>query len=153
MYLISHRGNIEGKTKWENHPNYIQEAINEGFDVEIDVWFVDDKLYLGHDSPQYKIDHDFLINDKLWCHAKNIESLQIMNKYKNIHYFWHQEDSFTLTSKGIIWQYPINKVYDNSIFLMPENFNDGKIENIELSKGICSDYIKKYKYLSDTFIV
>ena len=81
MYLISHRGNIEGKTKWENHPNYIQEAIEEGFDVEIDVWFVDNKLYLGHDLPQYEIDHDFLINDKLWCHAKNIESLQIMNKY------------------------------------------------------------------------
>ena len=24
----------------------------------------------------------------------------------NCHYFWHQEDDYTITSKGIIWAYP-----------------------------------------------
>jgi hypothetical protein len=38
MYLISHRGNINGiqKSK-ENDPNYINKAIESGFDVEVDV--------------------------------------------------------------------------------------------------------------------
>ena len=41
MKFISHRGNINGKNEsMENHPLAIQTALNAGFDVEIDVWFV-----------------------------------------------------------------------------------------------------------------
>ena len=40
MILISHRGNIDGVNKLkENKINYINEAIKNGFDVEIDVWY------------------------------------------------------------------------------------------------------------------
>ena len=47
MILISHRGNINGKnTEKENHPSYIDEAIKGEYDVEIDVWYVDEKLWL-----------------------------------------------------------------------------------------------------------
>ena len=36
---IAHRGNTRGpKPEKENDPEYILQAINEGFDVEIDVW-------------------------------------------------------------------------------------------------------------------
>ena len=42
MILISHRGNINGKFKsWENEPTYIDKAISEGYDVEVDVWYKD----------------------------------------------------------------------------------------------------------------
>ena len=38
MKLISHRGNINGKIeKFENNPNYIDTAIEQGYDVEIDL--------------------------------------------------------------------------------------------------------------------
>lgn len=143
MILISHRGNLLGKTKFENDPYYILDALKEGYDVEIDVWYVNNVLYLGHDKPEYKIKLDFLNNNKLWCHAKNYEALNIMFK-NNIHCFWHENDKFTLTSKKFIWQYPSENVYKNSIFLMPEYF-----ENINISdvKGICSDFIYKYKNL------
>ena len=47
MKLISHRGNINGPNKTEeNSPEHILNAINNGYDVEIDVWFIDDKWYL-----------------------------------------------------------------------------------------------------------
>ncbi len=141
MYLISHRGNLMGKTNYENEPDYILNAIDEGFDVEIDVWMQNNKLYLGHDSPQYQIPISFLHHEKLWCHAKNYEALDYM-LHNNIHCFWHQNDNFTITSKGYIWQYPNEKKYKNSIFLMPEHFNDIEMKDI---KGICSDYIFKYK--------
>lgn len=139
MYRIAHRGNLEGKTKWENKPEYIEEALKEGFDVEIDVWYIDGKIMLGHDKPEYLVYFDFFGKTGLWCHAKNYKALEFM-LYNNIHCFWHENDIFTLTSKGFIWQYPSEIVYENSIFLMPENF-EIEIKNI---RGVCSDFIKNY---------
>ena len=41
MKLIAHRGNVNGPNPdKENHTDYINEAIILGYDVEIDVWFV-----------------------------------------------------------------------------------------------------------------
>jgi hypothetical protein len=140
MFLISHRGNINGadQTK-ENSTSYILKAIDLGYDVEIDVWFINNSFYLGHDQPQYKINHDFLINEKLWCHAKNINALIEMNNYP-IHYFWHDKDDFTLTSKNYIWAYPSKNVNKNTIIVLPEIYNSNVFE----CKGVCSDYIIRY---------
>ena len=78
MILISHRGNLNGKNKErENEPLYIIEATEKGYDVEIDVWWKEDRFYLGHDEPYYKVNINFLQNRKFWCHAKNIEALDI----------------------------------------------------------------------------
>ena len=65
MYLIAHRGNINGKNKSkENSPSYILDAIKQGYDVEIDLWVDNDDFWLGHDEPQYKINIDFLSKSK-----------------------------------------------------------------------------------------
>lgn len=141
MILISHRGNIDGKIpEYENNPNYIQAALELGYDVEVDVWFVDGKFMLGHDKPQYETDYKFLMNEKLWCHAKSLDALFEMKKYA-IHYFWHETDTVTLTSKNYVWAYPGKQPIKGSIACMPELEND----NVLLCKGICSDYIKRYK--------
>ena len=82
MILISHRGNINGRFEdWENKPEYIEDALRLGYDVEVDVWFVDGKFMLGHDEPQYETDYKFLMNEKLWCHAKHLDALFEMKKY------------------------------------------------------------------------
>lgn len=135
MILISHRGNLDGKSSFENHPEHIQEALLQDFDVEIDVWWIDGEYWLGHNNPQYQIDENYLENPKFWCHAKNIEGLHKMIQNKNIHCFWHQEDDVTLTSKGYIWTYPNKKLTPKSIAVLPE----GVIE--EEIAGFCSDYI------------
>jgi hypothetical protein len=146
MRLISHRGNINGPNPVrENSPYYIMEALTEGYDVEIDVWLINGELFLGHDEPQYKIDATWLIDraSKLWVHCKNIDALIYLKKCEqNINYFWHQEDDVTITSLGFFWTYPGKQLTNNSIAVMPEikNFND-----IDISYGICSDVIKKYK--------
>ena len=102
MIFISHRGNINGiNKKYENNPTYIQSAINKGYYVEIDVWYKN-AFFLGHDRPQFKVSQKFLENKKFWCHAKNIEALEKLQKLKT-KYFWHQEDDYTLTSNGYIW--------------------------------------------------
>ena len=92
MILISHRGNINGKNSdRENSIEYIEEALDMGYNVEIDVWVIDNKFYLGHDNPLYEVDFLFLINNKLWCHAKNLEALLKMKNY-DINCFWHEND-------------------------------------------------------------
>jgi len=108
MLIISHRGNLNGKNiKLENHPDYIIRAIKSGYQVEIDVWYDDNKFILGHDEPQYSINLDFLKNNFLWCHAKNLDAFNNLLKNK-IHCFWHENDKCTLTSRGIPWCYPNN---------------------------------------------
>lgn len=143
MKFISHRGNIRGKiTELENSPDYIDKALNEGYDVEVDIWYENNNLYLGHDYGQYLIDLDWLFrrSTKLWCHAKNGEALYHMWKH-NFHSFWHQEDDFTLTSRGFIWTYPKGLLYSNSICVLPELGHIGEFN----CYGVCSDYIKNYK--------
>tara|TARA_B100000519_G_C14213418_1_gene423751 strand:+ start:363 stop:797 length:435 start_codon:yes stop_codon:yes gene_type:complete len=144
MKLISHRGNINGKKpKLENMPEYIDKALDLGYDVEIDVWYTDG-FWLGHDEPQYKTDVEYLSKPGLWCHAKNNDALFELSKNADriMQYFWHQEDDFTLTSQGYLWTYPGKKLYPNSICVLPELV---KHVNITNCYGICSDEIERYR--------
>jgi len=138
MFLISHRGNLNGKCDEENHPDHIDMALAQGFDVEIDVWKVLDEYYLGHDEPQYKVSMNFLKNEKLWCHAKDIEALYDMNK-EGVHCFWHQTDDVTLTSKGYLWTYPEKGLTKNSIAVLPKEID----KNLNCY-GVCTDEVVRW---------
>ena len=149
MILIAHRGNRKGiQNNNENHPEYLLSAINEGFDVEIDVRVLNNKIFFGHDEAQYEIKIEW-INQHLsncWFHAKNLECLLFFNNYKfrinkKINFFWHDKDSYTLTSQGFIWAYPGEKGGEKSIAVLPE-INKTNIKKFE---GICSDFIAAYK--------
>ncbi len=148
MILISHRGNLNGKIEeYENYPPYIDSAIKSGYDVEIDVWFKNDEWWLGHDEPQHKISTEWLEErqDKLWIHCKNVEAVvefESGNKhYNGFNFFWHENDTLTLTSLSFIWVYPGKQPIKGSIAVMPEIYND----DISQCSGICSDYIQNYK--------
>jgi hypothetical protein len=56
---------------------------------------------LGHNIPQYKIYMDFLKDDQFWCHAKSLETLTFLLE-NDIRCFWHERDSYSLTSDGWI---------------------------------------------------
>ena len=143
MIKISHRGNLYGSNELkENSPDYIVDAINAGFDVEIDFRVINNKMYLGHDEPIYEIDHTFLnlYVKKLWIHCKNLEALDLvmsMPKYYNA--FWHQEDNFTITTNHFIWTYPGMPVKSKSI-LVHKDMPTKNILDQEMA-GICSDFI------------
>ncbi len=144
MLLISHRGNINGRDQsWENYPPYIENAINRGYHCEIDVWYDKGEWYLGHDNAEYKVSYQFLQNEKLWCHAKTIESLNAMLMQGGIHCFWHESDKYTLTSKNYIWTYPGFDVPlgSKSICVVPERCN----MDVSNFYGVCSDFVERYK--------
>ena len=132
--LISHRGNISGKTSYENDPQYVISALDEGYDVEVDVTFKDNNFWLGHDNSKYKVNIDFLNDSRLWCHLKDKKSLkQIVDilKTENINYFWHHSKSYMkdFTCKSVV--------------VLPELSSWSK-EKLNHCYGICSDYIKEY---------
>ena len=144
VIVISHRGNIGGPNhSLENNPEQIKKAFSAGYNVEVDVWLIKDRIYLGHDKPEYEVDLKFLKNEKLWCHAKNISALQYLILH-NVHCFWHQTDDVVLTSKGFMWTYPGKELTYNSICVMPEISSYTDIE-FKRASGVCTDYPERYK--------
>ena len=140
MILISHRGNINGRNpNLENGQRYCQAAIDAGYTVEIDVHFYDGILWTGHDRPQYRVDDDFLLQEEVWCHAKDIMALRRLLELET-HCFFHQNDPVTLTSKGYMWTYPTQPLTEKSICVKPEV----QLIALKHSAGICSDVIEKY---------
>ena len=139
--LISHRGNLLGPDhEKENSPEYIMDALEAGFDVEVDVWHHDfDGLYLGHDYPKYKIEIDFLKNDSIWCHAKDLRALSTMIS-NNIKCFWHQKDDYTLTTNNLIWTYPGKRVCEKTIIVC-RDLRETRVFRGSSVYGICSDYV------------
>jgi hypothetical protein len=144
MKLIAHRGNLNGpQPDKENSPDYISKAIESGYNVEIDIWFIDDKWYLGHDNPTYEIKYHFLFDSRFWLHAKNGEAFDklLNDKNYNFNVFWHTTEDWVLTSKKYIWTYPNKILYLNSICVLPELGYNGDLNKC---KGICTDFIYKY---------
>lgn len=142
MKFISHRGNLDGQDLiTENSPKQIDYVIELGYDVEIDIRYINNNFYLGHDSPKYLIDIDWLYQrkNKLWIHLKDIDSLYKMNT--DFNYFWHDLDKFTITSKGYIWSYP--DFINNSITVVKQKIN--KLPSNIL--GVCTDYVYFYENL------
>lgn len=148
MIYIAHRGNINGPNpSRENEPNYVVEALDKGYNAEIDVWFISKQWWLGHDKPTYQVEQHFLMRKGLWCHAKNIEALEKMVEIPRINCFWHQEDDAVLTSKKYLWTFPGKKLANNSIAVMPES---AKEQDMSMCAGICTDFITNYSRKTHT---
>lgn len=140
LKIISHRGNIYGPDKEnENRPSQVLLAIQKGFDVEIDFWSEDNRLFLGHDYPQYEIPISFLKENKnsLWIHCKNLNALLLLKRFlPDGNFFWHQLDDFTLTSQGYIWTYPGKETSSESVIV---DLTEYPLASNDLF-GICTDY-------------
>lgn len=161
MKLIAHRGNTRGSNPLEeNNPEYIDLAIEKGYDVEIDICYdtFENNFYLGHDEPQYLVTPYWLAQrmEKLWIHCKNIDALNyFVSKTGGYNYFWHQEDDFTLTSKNYIWTYPGKTYTPNSVIVMPEwnidisNFSDLLVYGCY---AICSDNVEYIRKKEETIL-
>jgi hypothetical protein len=141
MIKIAHRGNIFGPNpEMENSPYYLLEAVEAGFDVEVDIWVNENGIAFGHDEPEYLfIPEMFLleIGHAAWFHCKNLEALHLLNTtFPQLNYFWHQEDDYTLTSQGFIWAYPGKETTGKTVLVDL----DGKSGNIN-AYAICSDNV------------
>ena len=117
MKIISHRGNVRGPIpEKENRPSYIDCAIGNGYDVEIDLRIFDGELWLGHDVPQYKVEHSWLQPRKeyLWIHCKDLAAAKECWEYQS---FCHMGDPYTYTSTGKIWLHDLSMKIDNNVII------------------------------------
>lgn len=146
MIKIAHRGNYAGKNKdKENTISYIEEAISKGYDVEVDVWLINNQWFLGHDSPTEIINLSFLERLVIWSHAKNLDAYFTLWNNPKVNVFWHDKDDFVFTSKGIKWC-NINTLTYDGIMVMPE-LNKHYITLLNTGHkplGICSDDFRKF---------
>jgi len=146
MILISHRGNINGKNiNKENNPTYIETAIGFGYDVEIDIRYIDKRFFLGHDIPQYEIKIKWLEKNlnNIWIHCKDLNSFSYFNQYnlinsKKFNYFSHDTDIGVLTSHNYIWS---THICNGGILVLPEIFNTSPTSE---TIGVCSDIISTF---------
>ena len=146
MKIISHRGNLDGPNpSVENTTKQIKLAIKNNLDVEIDVWVLQNKIYLGHDNPKYNIPYKFLTENQnfLWIHCKNLEAISFFKErnegFCSYNYFWHETDKVTLTSNGIPWCYPGIFVKNGITVHCNSDWHNKVNENPDIL-GVCTDY-------------
>ena len=140
MKAISHRGNIKGSVPdKENRPSYIDCAIGNSYDVEIDVRSIDGELWLGHDEPQYKIEHKWIQKRRknLWIHCKNLQAAKECWEYQA---FCHSSDPYVYTSNGKIWLHYLSKTIDDDVIIPLIEEADLYILHNVRPYGVCTDY-------------
>jgi len=161
--IISHRANLDGPNpNTENTLDSIQKCIELEIDMELDIWYVNNKFYLGHDSPCIEF-NPFIFDFKksnVWFHCKTIETLDKLftntfwyrQNYANQYtFFYHNTDAVTLTSALEFWTYPGEKLCHRSIAVMPDYTSheyQGKVCKLLSTneiKGICTDYVHEWK--------
>lgn len=150
MKIISHRGNIDGViTSKENSPEYIDTAINLGYDVEVDIRFIDGKFWLGHDTPDYLVNIEWMDKRRefLWFHCKDLYSATELTRLDSgLVKFCHTSDSFVLVSNGTVWVHDLNLKLDDLSVIPLLSMSD--IQNYNNNKevyGVCTDFPKIIK--------
>jgi len=144
---ICHRALKNGPTPHlENKESEILDRLREGWGVEIDVWYLDGKWWLGHDkATDLLLDKSILTHPRVWVHCKHLPAVERCIQQGTIHCFTHDSDEATLTSKQYIWCYPGNILGKKSVCVMPERHNF-TIDDICMAEYVCSDYLPERFY-------
>ena len=143
---ICHRGNLNGPTKeLENNFGILIQRAIQGSHVELDVWYHENNLWLGHDKPEYKITIDWLASSKRrLIHAKNGTTFEHLlqesgRKALDLHIFYHTEEDYVLTNKGLVICYPGKPLLQGSLSMMPERASYTQ-SDLEKTFSVCSDF-------------
>ena len=140
MLLISNQGNISGANPLlSNTPDYIESTLNKGYNVKIDLWYHNDKCFLGEDGPKVEIEWQWLIEhaEYLWIKCANSKTFSfLLENDKSFNFFYNKEDAITMTSKGVPWSNYDNDYTSNTIVC--------DTDQIEGVLGVCSDDVSKW---------
>jgi hypothetical protein len=146
MRHIAHRGNLRGpNSAKENSPLAIDQALAQGFDVEVDIRLVNKVFWLGHDYGEYAVSWHWLVTraNHLWLHCNNLRALHFfVSEATTFNYFLHEHYQYALTSHGFIWTCLSDVITSKTVLVMPEQTMTRKAIR-ELSStccyGVCSD--------------
>lgn len=142
---ICHRGNLTGPNKdMENNFGVLIQRAIQGYHVELDVWYHEKHIWLGHDKPEYKITLDWLASSKRrLIHAKDGKTFEYLlhecgKRALDLHVFYHTQEDYVLTNKGLVICYPGKPLLEGSLCMMPERAQYS-IEDLQKCFSICTD--------------
>lgn len=142
---VCHRGNLYGPVKeMENNFGILLQRSTQGYHVEVDVWYHEQALWLGHDKPEYKITLEWLAKSKRrLIHAKDGPTLDYLLKESrrlalDLHVFYHTDEDYVLTNKGLVICYPGKPLLNGSLCMMPERATYTH-EELQTCFSICTD--------------
>ncbi len=150
MRYISYQGIFDGSDYQDaNTPNQIGKALNNGFSVLIDVWRIDDKLYVGNGQPLIEVTEKYIQGDRFWINAKNSDmqdwiSAQQSSLYPN--YFWfntpNPPPAYVTASNGKLITPGTVPINNDSVMYLPE-VDDRSLLTMAKVRcyAICSTYL------------
>ena len=154
MFYISYQGIYDGKDYEDaNTPSQISKAQQRGFSCLIDVWRVDNKLYVGNGQPLIEVTEKYIQGNRFWINAVNADmqtwiATQPSALYPNYFHFdastppppYATASNGKLITPGTV---PINT---NSVMFLPE-INDRSLYTMVKVKsfGICSGFLTLIK--------
>lgn len=157
MLYISYQGVYDG-TNYEdaNTVPQIRKALNAGYSCMVDVWRVDNRLYLGSYQPMVEVTDVYLQGRRFWINARNTDmqewiSAQPSRLYPN--YFWfttpNPPPAYVTASNGKLITPGTVPIDNNSVVYLPEVTDQSYLTTVHLRcYGVCStnlNFIKRIR--------
>ena len=154
MLYISYQGIYDGQNYEDaNTPKQINSALGKGFSCLINVWRINNKLYVGNGQPVIEVPEKYIQGNRFWINAVNTDmqtwiATQPSKLYPNYFNFaastppppYATASNGKLITPGTV---PIN---GNSVMFLPE-INDRSLYTMVKVKsyGICSGFLTLIK--------
>jgi hypothetical protein len=147
--FICHRGNLERKKlSDENIPALLDARIGDGYDVELDVWYKNSQLFLGHDQAEHPITFEWLMQtSKKYIHTKDAKTLEYLllrcgREGYNPNIFYHTGEHYSLTTRNHIIVLPGQEILAGSVNMMPEM--SPILKDTRQAFAVCSDSLSNF---------
>jgi len=150
MLYISYQGIYDGQNYEDaNTPKQINKALGKGYSCLIDVWRVDNKLYVGNGQPLIEVTDKYIQGPRFWINAVNTDmqdwiATQSSTLYPN---YFHFDAStppppYATARNGKLITPVTVHINSNSVFFLPD-INDRSLYTMVKVKsyGICSGFL------------
>jgi hypothetical protein len=128
MYYISYQGIYDGSDYQNaNTPAQVSKAQSAGFSCLVDVWRINNKLYMGNRQPLIEVTEKYIQGPRFWINAKNQAmqdwlATQSDKLYPN--YFWFETPTppppYVTASNGKLITPGTVPINENSVIFLPE---------------------------------
>jgi hypothetical protein len=155
MLLIANRGNLFGRNlERENSPDYLNEAINQGYHVMVDAWWVEGCFWFGKNRPTHKpigggIDWLTHAVNSVWIRAKSAETF-VRAHDLGLNVFWQQSDMYAYSTWGhLLGFYGAEQAGEQFVHVIPaaeivtvDSLEiDQFLRTAESSHALCCDHV------------
>ena len=150
MYYISYQGIFDGSDyQSANTPGQISKALSAGFSCLIDVWRINNKLYVGNGQPLIEVTEKYIQGPRFWINAKNVDMQNWLVTQPSTlypHYFHFDASTppppYAVVSNGKLMTPGTVPYNENSIVFLPEIDDRSLYSTVKLKcYGVCSGFL------------